>query len=143
MTTMTKDEIKKALEACGAINSPCVDCPYKNVEDCYDTLKNDALVLITEQEREIEQLKDGYARVQEQLRVQELFAKYQIVSDKEIKARRKQGQIDVLNKVRDYVNNKIENDCGDMSDSVHYYTIDIDEFDDFIDELLTEVQNEN
>ena len=54
----------------------------------------------------------------------------------------KQAQIDVLNRVMTYINNKIENDYGDMSDSVNYLTIDIDDFDDFIDELMREVQNE-
>ena len=53
----------------------------------------------------------------------------------------KQAQIDVLNRVMTYINNKIENDYGDMSDSVNYLTIDIDDFDDFIDELIKEVQN--
>lgn len=54
---MTKEDIKNALEFCSAINSPCVNCPYKNVENCYDTLNNDALNLIIEQESEIEELK--------------------------------------------------------------------------------------
>ena len=53
----------------------------------------------------------------------------------------KQAQIDVLNRVMTYINNKIENDYGDMSDSVNYLTINIDDFDDFIDELIKEVQN--
>lgn len=55
----------------------------------------------------------------------------------------KQAKIDVLNKVMTYINNKIENEYGDMSDSVNYLTIDISEFDDFIDELIKEVQNGN
>ena len=56
----------------------------------------------------------------------------------------KQAQIDVLNRVLTYINNKIENDYGDMSDSVKYLTIDIDDFDDFIDELIKGgVENEN
>ena len=54
----------------------------------------------------------------------------------------KQAKIDVLNRVMTYINNKIENDYGDMSDSVNYLTIDIDDFDDFIDELIKEVQND-
>ena len=58
-----------------------------------------------------------------------------------LKAEVKQAQIDILNKVMTYINNKIENDYGDMSDSVNYLTIDIDDFDDFIDELIKEVQN--
>ena len=52
----------------------------------------------------------------------------------------KQAQIDVLNRVMTYINDKIENDYGDMSDSVKYLTIDIDDFDDFIDELIKEIE---
>lgn len=59
-----------------------------------------------------------------------------------LKAEVKQSQIDVLNRVMTYINDKIENDYGDMSDSVEYLTINIDDFDDFIDELIKEVQNE-
>lgn len=54
---MTKEDIKEALKTCGAINSLCVNCPYKNVENCYDTLNLDARELIIEQEREIKQLR--------------------------------------------------------------------------------------
>lgn len=54
----------------------------------------------------------------------------------------KQAKIDVLNRVMTYVNDKIENDYGDMSDSVQYLTINIDDFDDFIDELIKEVEND-
>lgn len=42
-------------------------------------------------------------------------------------------------KIKDYINNKVEDEYGDMSDSVNYITIDIDEFETFIDNLL-EVQ---
>lgn len=115
---MTKEEIKKALEFCGAINSPCANCPYKNVENCYNTLKIDALNLIIEQENEIEQLKDGYARVQEQ------FAQYQMASDKEIAAQVKQAQIDVLNKAKercDLVAEELEEDeCDHYGSSAAY-----------------------
>ena len=110
---MTQDEIKKALEICADISIPCNDCPYDAVGNCTDTLCADALELIIEQEKEIERLK----------------------------AEVKQAKIDVLNKVMAYINNKIENDYGDMSDSVKYLTINIDDFDDFIDELIREVQN--
>lgn len=54
----------------------------------------------------------------------------------------KQAQIDVLNRVMTYINNKIENDYGDMSDSVKYLTVDIDDFDDFIDELIKEIEKQ-
>ena len=41
-------------------------------------------------------------------------------------------------KIKDYINNKVEDEYGDMSDSVNYITIDIDEFETFIDNLLEE-----
>ena len=44
---------------------------------------------------EIEQLKNDYAKLQEQ------FAQYQMASDKEIKAQIKQAQIDVLKKLKE------------------------------------------
>lgn len=132
---MTQDEIKEALETC--ILGYCTGCPYDDCDgDCRDELHKDVLTLITEQEKEIERLKDDYAKLQEQ------FAQYQMASDKEMKAQRRQGQIDVLNRVMTYINDKIENDYGDMSDNVKYLTINIDDFDDFIDELIKEVQNE-
>ena len=50
-----KDEIKRGLECCAAVGSEtsCSDCSY--VYRCRDLCK-DALDLITEQEKEIEQL---------------------------------------------------------------------------------------
>ncbi len=75
----------------------------------------------------------------------ELLQKTVIEKDAEIerlKAEVKQAQIDILNEVMTYINNKIENDYGDMSDSVNYLTIDIDDFDDFIDELIKEVEKQ-
>lgn len=110
---MTKEDTKKALEICADISIPCNNCPYDAVGKCNDTLCADARELITEQEKEIERLK----------------------------AEVKQAQIDVLNRVMTYINDKIENDYGDMSDSVKYLTINIDDFDDFIDELIKEVEN--
>ena len=52
----------------------------------------------------------------------------------------KQAQIDVLNRVMTYINNKIEAEYGDTSDSVKYLTINIYDFDDFIDELIKEIE---
>ena len=76
------------------------------------------------QRREIERLKDGYAQVQEQ------FAQYQMASDKEIKAQRKQAQIDVLNRLKVF-SEPYPNSWG-------IYVIDVDH----IDKLIKEVQNE-
>lgn len=76
---MTKDEIKKALECCvnPSIN-PCKDCPYNKNGDfsyCNDKILKDTLNLITEQEKEIEQL------TEERNRYAETLAKYQMASD--------------------------------------------------------------
>jgi hypothetical protein len=65
---MTKDEIKKALECCAKSygdDVQCSDCPYNTLTPraccerfCQDVLCKDALTLITEQENEIERLKE-------------------------------------------------------------------------------------
>ena len=135
---MTQDEIKKALEICADISIPCNDCPYDAIGNCNDTLSADALKLIIEQEKEIERLQDKC----EELRNEKWDAQDDLdCYCDEMPNKIKQAQIDVLNRVMTYINNKIENDYGDMSDSVNYLTINIDDFDDFIDELIKEVQN--
>ena len=53
---MNKDEIKKALECCGN-GCPIGDCPYYGIKDCDNNLFKDTIELITEQEKEIERLK--------------------------------------------------------------------------------------
>lgn len=54
---MTTQDIKKALMTCSV--DSCKDCPYDNTGlYCCGKLKRDALALITEQENEIERLKE-------------------------------------------------------------------------------------
>lgn len=54
---MTAEEIKKALMKCSV--DSCKDCPYDNTGlYCCANLKRDALAHITEQEKEIERLKN-------------------------------------------------------------------------------------
>ena len=138
---MTQDEIKKGLEYAAKVTGNGVFAgAYK---------------IITEQEKEIERLDTDFLTLEcnydkiydehkqhkienENLKI--LNNKFRECIDY-LKAEVKQAQIDVLNRVMTYINNKIENDYGDMSDSVNYLTIDIDDFDDFIDELIREVQN--
>lgn len=113
---MNIDDIKKGLECCSnpSIN-PCKDCPYNKNGDfsyCNDKILKDTLNLITEQEKEIERLKDENKencwkcieakRVTEEdyAKLQEEFAKYQMASDKEIRAQIKQAKIDVLNRLK-------------------------------------------
>ena len=116
---MNKDAIKKALRYCASDSiADCKACPYANNGPfaCSISMYKDALTLITEQENEIEyrkkqydnqvsentrlyieydKLKDDYARLQE------LFAQYQMASDKEIRAQIKQAKIDVLNELKE------------------------------------------
>ena len=94
---MNKDDIKKALAYCASDSiADCKACPYANNGPfaCSISMYKDACALITEQEEEIERLKDDYAKLQE------LFAQYQMASDKEIRAQIKQAKIDVLNRLK-------------------------------------------
>ena len=57
---ISKDEIKKALKCCcydSGSESICSECAYHNVPWCNDMLCKDALNLINEQEKEIDNLK--------------------------------------------------------------------------------------
>ena len=84
---MNKDDIKKALECCSNPSlSYCSNCAYHNAIGCNEMLCIDALTLITEQEKEINNLKADYAKLQE------LFAQYQMASDKEIIAQKKEAE---------------------------------------------------
>lgn len=132
---MMIDDIKKVLALC--VDSICDDCPYADTKDCYNQIKLDARDLIIKQESEIAQLKDGYARVQEQ------FAQYQKASDKEILAQVKQAKIEVLNKLKDYVNQLACDEYGDSACDTNYVTIDIDKYEQDIDEMIEELKNEN
>lgn len=116
---MTKDEIKKAFDICCSAQKSCNGCPLlvlekQNGRGCKYNLFTSVFDIITEQEEEIErlrttlgqcntelnsaleslksqcreigELKDDYAKLQE------LFAQYQMASDKEIIAQKKQAE---------------------------------------------------
>lgn len=123
---MNKDDIKKALEFC-ADAFPCEGCAYHDDLMCTDKLKTDALNVIIEQEQEIEKLKNDYAKLQEQ------FAQYQMASDKEIIAQRKQAKIEVLNKLKERVETAI--DAYFNLDSGGYYLAEgaLDDIDELIE----------
>lgn len=125
---MNKDEIKKALEFC-ANAFPCEGCAYHDDLMCTDKLKTDALNVIIEQEQEIEKWKNDYAKLQEQ------FAQYQMASDKEIIAQRKQAKIEVLNKLKERVETAI--DAYFNLDSGGYYLAEgaLDDIDELIEEV--------
>ena len=125
---MNKDEIKKALEFC-ADAFPCEGCAYHDDLMCTDKLKTDALNVIIEQEQEIEKWKNDYAKLQEQ------FAQYQMASDKEIIAQRKQAKIEVLNKLKERVETAI--DAYFNLDSGGYYLAEgaLDDIDELVEEV--------
>lgn len=64
---MTKDEIKKALRSC--IAGKCWDCPYVNIIGCQIELRGHTFDLITEQEKDIKQLKTECALLDDELRI--------------------------------------------------------------------------
>lgn len=53
----------------------------------------------------------------------------------------KQAKIDVLNKLKDYVNQLACDEYGDSACDTNYVTIDIDKYEQDIDEMIAEVQN--
>ena len=145
---MNKDEIKKALEYCASDSiADCKNCPYADNGPfaCSISMYKDALTLITEQENEIEyrkkqydnqvsentqlyieydKLKDDYAKLQE------LFAQYQMASDKEIRAQIKQAKIDVLNELKEK-RTTVFIDIDEVDEAVF-----IDDIDEMIKELI-------
>lgn len=98
----------------------------RNSIEQYKNNYDNAFERLKAQEREIDKLKDDYANLQE------LFAQYQMASDKEIMAQRKQTKIDVLNELREKYS---------TSGSVNSNWATIIFVDD-IDELIEEVEND-
>ena len=146
---MTTEELKRAFDICLDTHG-CTDCPLLALEQqngcgCKHNLFVSAIDLATEQEREIAQLKDENIRLRGKL-AQVLLA---VDTVKEMNAmcdiddQRKQAVKEFAGKIKDYINNKVEDEYGDMSDSVNYITIDIDEFETFIDNILEVQDGEN
>ena len=141
---MNKNEIKKALKFCADIND-CDNCPYDVVRSCSDRLKLDARELIAEQEKEIERLKDDYAKLQE------LFAQYQMASDKEIIAQKKEAEkrfennmkavleIEKKQAVKDFAE-KIKSKLFAIFGKTMCSDLDTEDITDIIDELLKEYE---
>ena len=97
----------------------------KQVLLAVDTVKEmNAMCDIDEQNAEIEQLKDDYAKLQE------LFAQYQMASEKEIKAQVKQAKIDVLNELKEKYGFY----------SCYLFKNDVKSLSEIIDELIKEVK---
>ena len=67
-----REKVIKGLKCCLTLDSPCGDCPYYSYEDiqeleCERNLRNDALVLLKEQEVK-EQLSDAVHETAKQFR---------------------------------------------------------------------------
>ena len=112
----------------------------KVYELCADELIKRGYGDVSEYKAEIERLKAEFKQLETNAEILARGVRDLNHENYELTEKIKQAQIDVLNKVKNYIDDKIENDYGDMSDSVNYLTIDIDDFDDFIDELIKEVE---
>ena len=144
---MTKDEIKKALECCSnpSINF-CKDCPYNNKGEfscCDGEMCKDALNLITEQEQEIDRLKAENEELTKAVssKVYDLIDNAKEIADAR-EAWEKQAKIDVLNKLKDYINQLACDEYGDSACDTNYITIDIDKYEQDIDEMIEEIKND-
>ena len=113
---------------------------YKVYELCADELIKRGYGDVSEYKAEIERLKAEFKQLETNAEILARGVRDLNHENYELTEKMKQAQIDVLDKVKNYIDDKIENDYGDMSDSVNYLTIDIDDFDDFINELIKEVE---
>ena len=113
---------------------------WKVYELCADELIKRGYGDVSEYKAEIERLKAEFKQLETNAEILARGVRDLNHENYELTEKIKQVQIDVLNKVKNYIDDKIENDYGDMSDSVNYLTIDIDDFDDFMDELIKEVE---
>lgn len=97
---MTKDKIKKALVCC-VKHVYCKGCPYRGNQQCIGKTQQDALTLITEQEREIERLRTTLGQCNTELNSALESLKSQCREIGALKAGTKQAKIDVLNKLKE------------------------------------------
>ena len=136
---MTQYEIKKALEICTDIYAPCNGCPYEICTNCDNTLHTDALNVIIEQENEIERLRTTLGQCSTELNSALESLKSQCREIGELRAKVKQAQIDILNKLKERIKTAI--DTYFNLDGGGYYLAEgaIDD----IDGLVEEVENEN
>lgn len=138
-----EDIVKILLESSKkCFDTDCDCCDYQYEKDCNKYRKALALVQadygdVSEYKAEIERLKKENDTNMKYIRMMGIQSHIK-TSNEQVK----QAKIDMLNKVMTYINDKIDNDYGDMSDSVKYLTINIYDFDDFIDELMTEVNDD-
>ena len=120
---MTSDKIKKALECCAKSYGDgvrCNDCPYDNLTPraccerfCQDVLCKDALELINEQEKSLQEAQDSILSLAQQ---NQEYREQQV----------KQAQIDILNKIKN---------CREATDSDCYPYIER-----IVNKLIKEVE---
>lgn len=131
---MTKDEIKKALKCCQDYDyDSCADCPYRtHSENCTNDILQDALNIITEQEKEIKQLKAEYKQLNTNAEILARGVRDLNHENYELTEKVKQAKIDVLNelKKRSYCDNTF------TDGKWHRYVL-IDD----IDKLIEEIEN--
>lgn len=96
---MTKEEIKKGLECCKT--DWCVRCPYFEYVGCEVGLKQDALTLITEQEKEITQLKAEFKQLETNAEILARGVRDMNHENYELTEKIKQAKIDVLNELKE------------------------------------------
>lgn len=127
---MTKDEIKKTLKTCNPTYYNCKICPYKSVEHCVDTMNNDAVNLITEQEKENERLKAENEELTKVVssKVYDLIDNTKEIADAR-EAWEQQAKIDVLNELWE----KVKDEGVD-------YKIGMRALSEEIDELIKEIE---
>ena len=125
---MTNEEIKKGLEFCKS--NWCVMCPYCNCIGCEGFLKQDALNLITEQEKEIERLKAENEELTKVVssKVYDLIDNTKEIADAR-EAWEQQAKIDVLNELWE----KVKDEGVD-------YKIGMRALSEEIDELIKEIE---
>lgn len=134
---MTKKDIKKALECC-VKHVYCKGCPYRGNQQCIGKTQQDALTLITEQEKEIERLRTTLGQCNTELNSALESLKIQCREIGKLRAEVKQAQIDVLDNVKDVLANQ-KHECLERNDSSGYNAIC--ECEKYVDLLFKEVQN--
>ena len=162
-------EILEVIKHCGDYtNRDCAECDYRLYSECKNQKQCEAEALYNEGYRKVpfgatvlapEERNDEIREMHEILEGRdELIAKVGILGREnyDLKAENKQLKtectllddelriarqetINVLNKVKDYVNQLACDEYGDSACDTNYITIDIDKYEQYIDEMIEEL----
>ena len=101
---MTIQDIKKALENCSDWDT-CLKCPYFNNgnRNCSDKMQLDALNLITEQEKEIERLKEETSNIRKET-AKEIYEKTKEKDSYLLAWEYGEGYLDCLKNLEEVIN---------------------------------------